>query len=242
MLSEKPWKIDAVMLLGSAIFFCLFATVSVGVGLDYFLPNLPMDDKKFYNFLANTLGFHGMTLVLLTPFLKFHGTNWSEFLGLDQPQLAKRILFGLGIGVLLVPSELGINKLSAEFITWLQMTPEPQPTMKVLQVSVSAWKRVSFGATAILLAPLTEEALFRGVLYPFLKQLGRPQVALYGTSLLFALIHANLMTFVPLFIFALIMVWLYETTDTLVVPILAHALFNAANFALYLYESSLPHG
>jgi membrane protease YdiL (CAAX protease family) len=44
------------------------------------------------------------------------------------------------------------------------------------------------------------------------------------------------MTFLPLFAFALVMIWLYERSNALAVPILAHALFNAANFTLFFFE------
>jgi hypothetical protein len=109
----------------------------------------------------------------------------------------------------------------------------------VLQVSVTLEQRVVFGLAAVLLAPVVEEILFRGILYPAIKQRGYPGFALWGTSLLFAAIHSNLMTFVPLTVLALALVWLYEKTDTLLAPIAAHAVFNAANFFLFVYGPDL---
>ena len=61
-------------------------------------------------------------------------------------------------------------------------------------------------------------------------------LAWFGVSALFALIHVNLPTFVPLFALALALTWLYERTDNLLAPIIAHALFNAANFAVLLWQ------
>jgi membrane protease YdiL (CAAX protease family) len=49
---------------------------------------------------------------------------------------------------------------------------------------------------------------------------------------MFAAIHGNLMTFVPLLVFALVLVALYERTDTLMAPFCLHASFNAVNFIL----------
>jgi membrane protease YdiL (CAAX protease family) len=86
------------------------------------------------------------------------------------------------------------------------------------------------------MAPVCEEAIFRGILYPFLKQRFQPAFGLWMSSLLFATIHANAMTFVPLTMFALVLVWLYERTETLLAPILIHALFNAANFTLLVID------
>jgi membrane protease YdiL (CAAX protease family) len=73
------------------------------------------------------------------------------------------------------------------------------------------------------------------MLYPFIKQLGWPKLAWIGVSLLFALIHVNAPTFLPLFVFALAQTWLYERTDNLLAPVAAHSLFNGANLVvLYL--------
>jgi membrane protease YdiL (CAAX protease family) len=89
--------------------------------------------------------------------------------------------------------------------------------------------RVYLGAFAVVLAPVAEEFIFRGMLYPFVKQLGSPRLAWVGVSFAFALIHDDAATFVPLFVLALALTWLYEKTDNLLAPITAHALFNATN-------------
>ena len=83
-----------------------------------------------------------------------------------------------------------------------------------------------------MLAPVAEEFVFRGVLFPFVRQLGRPKLAWLGVSLLFALVHANVAAFLPLFVLALALTWLYEKTDNLLAPIAAHSLFNAANLVI----------
>ena len=114
-----------------------------------------------------------------------------------------------------------------------------QESMQVLQLSVSLGQKIIFAIGAIILAPIVEESLFRGILYPMIKQQGYPRLALFGSSLLFAAIHFNLMTFVPLFVLALVLVLLLETTDTLLAPIITHACFNAANFFIYLNNDEI---
>ncbi len=102
------------------------------------------------------------------------------------------------------------------------------------------WTIVYLGVFAVVIAPVAEEFIFRGMLFPFVKQLGFPKLAWFGVSALFALIHLNAPTFVPLFVFALALTWLYEWTDNLLAPITAHALFNAANFAVLLWQIRHP--
>jgi membrane protease YdiL (CAAX protease family) len=88
------------------------------------------------------------------------------------------------------------------------------------------------GFTAIVLAPIAEEALFRGVIYTALKQRGYRWLALWGNAALFAFIHFNLAAMVPLFFLALVWTWLYERTGNLLASIAGHMVFNAVNFAL----------
>ena len=44
-----------------------------------------------------------------------------------------------------------------------------------------------------------------------------------------------------LFALALALTWLYERTDNLLAPITAHALFNAANYMVLLWQKSPSH-
>jgi hypothetical protein len=92
--------------------------------------------------------------------------------------------------------------------------------------------------TAVGVAPVFEEGLFRGILYPAIKQAGYPLAATWGTAFLFALTHLNLLTFLPLMVFALILSALYERTGHLLAPITAHAAFNAANYVLVLVTTA----
>ena len=88
--------------------------------------------------------------------------------------------------------------------------------------------------TAIIIAPLVEEIIFRGYLYPVIKRYSGCLFAAIMTSLLFAIVHGNLPSIVPLFILALILTFAYETTGCLWVPIATHSLFNAIQVSLML--------
>jgi membrane protease YdiL (CAAX protease family) len=112
----------------------------------------------------------------------------------------------------------------------IDLEPVVQPTVRALQGGAPVWLTVYVGLAAVLVAPFVEEVLFRGILYPTLKDRGYRRTALWGVSLLFAAIHGNLMTFVPLTFLALMLTLLYEQTGNLLAPILTHALFNALNF------------
>jgi membrane protease YdiL (CAAX protease family) len=92
------------------------------------------------------------------------------------------------------------------------------------------WLIAIFG---VLVAPFTEEGVFRGLLYPSLraKAPGGPFGAAVIVALLFALIHGNLMAFVPLFTLALVLAWVMERTNSLLACVVVHAVHNAASLA-----------
>lgn len=228
-----------VALLVSAILLSLFFGMSLSLILEQLLPPKPEGMRLFLQFLVSSVSFQGVALVLFQVFLKKHGVGWKELLGLNGPRLRRVIGLGLAVGLVVLPAALLLNNGSALLMKLLHLTPEDQPTLKVLQASSGVWQRVWFGLAAILVAPLVEEVLFRGILYPAIKQKGHPHLAFYGTSILFAAIHSNLMTFIPLTFFAMVLVMLYERTDSLMAPITAHCFFNAVNFCLFLLEPQL---
>lgn len=86
---------------------------------------------------------------------------------------------------------------------------------------------------AVCIAPVIEEMLFRGLLYPALRgRLGQLGAAVL-TSALFGAIHMNAAGFLPLFLLGLLLCRLVERTGDLRVAMLAHLLFNL-NTALQL--------
>jgi hypothetical protein len=117
-------------------------------------------------------------------------------------------------------------------LTKMGWPPEQETAVTVLTGAKTWWLRAYLGVFTVVIAPVAEEFFFRGMLYPFVKQLGRPRLAWFGVSFLFALIHWDAAAFVALFLLALVLTWLYEKTDNLLVPIVAHAFFNAVNLIL----------
>ena len=83
-------------------------------------------------------------------------------------------------------------------------------------------------------APLLEEPLFRGILFRGLDKTCPTYVAMVLSGFLFALIHVNAATLLPLWFLGVAFAWLYWRTGSILAPMLAHFLFNATNLALIL--------
>jgi membrane protease YdiL (CAAX protease family) len=189
--------------------------------------------------VGGTLCFQGATWLLIPLFLRQHQVGWSEAFGFRGPKIKHPLLLTLGFMVVFAVV-MGLQYLCVLTLKKLGWTVEDQAAVKLFTDAKSAWTIVYLGVFAVVIAPVAEEFIFRGMLFPFIKQLGWPRLAWFGTSFLFALIHLNAPTFVPLFAFALALTWLYERTDNLLAPITAHALFNATNLAVLLWQIQHP--
>ena len=80
---------------------------------------------------------------------------------------------------------------------------------------------------AVVVAPLTEEMIFRGLFQTMIRSyVGRPWPAIAMTSILFALVHADLAHWPALFVLSLGLGYSYEKSGSLLRPIFMHAFFN----------------
>lgn len=237
MLSVKPWRAEVVMQLLAGVFACLCAGVLAAGLLHHAGVAAFKSPDSFANVLVATLSFQGATLILGWIFLQWHGVDWRDLLGLKNPACAWSVLLAAGVMVLMLPVVLGLEQLSVMALGHLGWQPEDQRAVDLL-ANTHSWRlRVYLIFFAVVLAPAAEEFIFRGVLYPFVKHFGWPRLAWLGVSLLFAAIHVNLPTLLPLFVLALALTWLYEKTDCLLAPIAAHSLFNTANVIILFIQT-----
>jgi len=178
-------------------------------------------------------------LIFFIGFLRARRVKWSEAFGICNNR-RYAILGGIAVACIFLPVAEGLQWGSYHLMTNLRIEPQEQEAVRALRITNAWTNRLVLGSLALFLAPVVEELFFRGMLYPAIKQAGFPRLAIWGVSLLFALVHFNLVSFVPLFVLAILLTLLYEHTDNLLAPITAHALFNALNFGmLYLFEKQM---
>jgi uncharacterized protein len=95
---------------------------------------------------------------------------------------------------------------------------------------------LAFALCAIVLAAFAEEVFFRGILLPFAARVVGIRAGLVVQAVMFAAVHligdpGIWPLAVPLAVVGWVCGWLYVRTGSLAVPIVAHATFNAINFA-----------
>jgi hypothetical protein len=141
----------------------------------------------------------------------------------------------LGISVILTIVAISVTSLAlygADHIlrTVFEIVPAQHEKILLLQRDDAPTGLVAFAILgAVVVAPLVEEAFFRGLLLPALvKWLGSPLWAAVLSAGLFGMIHYSVAaTVVPLMIFGFMLAVAYLRSGTMVLPILVHMLFNA---------------
>lgn len=81
--------------------------------------------------------------------------------------------------------------------------------------------------STILIAPIAEEFVFRGLVYRRARAYRGVKWGIFLSALLFGIFHLNMVQGIFAFLLGLFFAWMYERTQTLIVPIVCHA---AANF------------
>ena len=231
MLSKKPWQAEFVLFFGAAMFACygFVAVLAVLLQKSGIAGFQNPDDAGFA--LLGTLGIEGPACIFILVFLRLHNLDWRNALGLRGPNLGKSLLLAAGLLPAVLLMVWLLQGASGMVLEQIGFPLENQRAVEMFLGLKSFWVRVSFGIFAVVIAPVAEEFIFRGMLYPFVKQLGSPRAAFFGISAIFAGIHFDAGTLVPLFALALVLTWLYEQTDNLLAPIVAHSLFNTVNLA-----------
>ncbi|MGC6425334.1 MAG: CPBP family intramembrane glutamic endopeptidase [Lentimonas sp.] len=135
-----------------------------------------------------------------------------------------------------------VSFLWGSFLTILQSIGliEEFPPQPLVQIFRSGGDQLMIGILvvfAVMLAPFVEEIIFRGCIYRFLKSKTTFFLAQLISGIVFSLMHANLMSLVPLIFVGIILARVYEKSGNLLVPICFHALFNGFNL-LMLYITS----
>jgi membrane protease YdiL (CAAX protease family) len=137
----------------------------------------------------------------------------------------------LGAGVLLSEAD---NVLRA-------LLPMPQWLQQVFEdLFVSEGRLLPRSFLLVIVAPVTEELLFRGIILRGLLSRHRPAAAVTLTALLFAALHMNPWQFPSALFLGVIFSWFYLRTGSLALCVLAHAIANGLALLFTLLPFDIP--
>lgn len=93
--------------------------------------------------------------------------------------------------------------------------------------------------TAVILAPLVEEMVFRGMLLDAMRRQWGDRIGVYGSSLIFAAVHVSAYALPPIFVLSIVLSRLYIRRQTLWASVFAHSAFNAIGIAILYWLRSM---
>ena len=231
----RPWPLEKLLRNLLNFLLCAYGGFLLMFAIGR-LSGSHTDQNTTLRAIIAVLSFQGAALILVHFFLRHHHTNWTEGFGF-KVNTRRALALGLGVGLVVLPTVLALQGLSILVIEKLTpLHPQEQEAVEILRATEDWSSRIILGIATVILAPIAEEVIFRGILYPTIKRAGYPLAALWGTSILFGLIHLNIATFVPLTFLAIVLVCLYEYTGNLLACITVHSFFNAANFVALYYQ------
>lgn len=176
--------------------------------------------------------FHGGMLVGILVFKYFF-----DRLPYRNPQSVswyRKVNFGVITVLIVLPSLTAVGLIWQQLLQWMGVVVEQQDLVEIFADEKSPTLLILMTLLAITVAPVTEELIFRGGIFRYMRTRTPRWVALLVPALLFGALHANLASFVPLVVLGIILALAYERTGSIVVPIVAHGLFNLHTIALIM--------
>jgi membrane protease YdiL (CAAX protease family) len=152
-----------------------------------------------------------------------------QMLGLDRSTLASGIRHGLIWSA-------GFAAAAGLMFLGLWMTGENPLAMIRSPLPASPADRALFFFVGGIVAPAAEEAVFRGLIFGYLRRWGLAVAILISTGL-FAAIHTGVALPVTQIVGGAVFALAYHKCGSLMAPIVIHTLGNLAIFALSLFAA-----
>jgi CAAX protease family protein len=160
----------------------------------------------------------------------------ADLFGFDRLGFVKVFLLGVGLLIAALPLIFASSAVVSSLFH-VDSQKDSQPIMQLFERVADPTKRIPIIVLAIVIAPLSEEFVFRGFLYGVLKRYAGALPALGFTGVAFALIHLHAPSLLPLFLLACVLTLAYELSGSLLVPMAMHALFNAITLVGVFFTS-----
>ena len=216
--------------LGKAVVWLLyFLCADYGVYLAFELLKI---DRKIYKGTFNLCSTLAVLIVMLViaRLLSIKTDPLIKMNKLKPDQVACLVIIGLGmLGV--VTTYIIVADKIATFIESMKNAMEDYRESvdrfsDTPQVVVPVWDSIIYVITLCFIVPVTEEVTFRGVIFGQLRRGFGPWVSVFLSAVLFGIMHGISVHIGYAIACGLIIAACYHITDSLVAPIILHAVFN----------------
>lgn len=220
VISNRSWSTLQVVILLSTLFLLYF--IAGFSGQFFYEEQIP------FVRLMITLGIYTLIMVLIGITNKRNGGSWAMSLGMGASSLRKLLLAPV-VYLAVIPFIILVSK--GYHLILEQLSSSEIALQEVAQIVSGdlSWLEILYILTAILVAPIYEELMFRGVIFPYCVKRAGLVPATLAVSVLFALMHFHLPSFVPLLMLSATLCLAYRRTGSLWTSIGVHMIFNAVS-------------
>ena len=221
---RRWWRADwspKEVLIALFIIFFIYSLV----GMVFFFIFRDVESILFYNYIAYVVSF--CPLIGLSAWIlvrRRHDRGLDE-LGIRWGKPGRVLLFG-GLGGL-AALVISYGAYLLVFLIFYALTGRgPVSGESEMLKEMGTGTMVLTIVVTVILAPIFEELFFRGLFYPALRRRLGVRFAIILDGAIFGALHYQ-----PIFMFSLIFVgmllaYIYEKTDSLIAPIMTHAIYN----------------
>lgn len=222
------WLDLAAVYLGLILLGMLFKTY--GEQLLSILAVIGQPDTPLNRFILSYFIQFVVTIGLVFIFSRgLHGASFRE-MGFRLVSGRSMLRYGVRGGLLVVV----VIMLLSYPVQILQPDLAPQTYAEMLTAARGTGKLIVIMIMGIIMAPLSEEILYRGMLYPVARKTLGPLGGAVLAGLLFGVAHWDLWRTIPLAAGGIILCLIYEKNRSVYVTTLAHGVWNGV-MTLILY-------
>ncbi len=215
---RADWGLGEVM----ATWLAIFGIYSVlGVVL-----MLSTDNPLFYSHLAYAIFLCPLIAISVALITRRHGRGREE-LGLRWGNPARTISFG-GLGALAAVGMSYAAFFLVYFAFYLLAGRTPVSAESEQLRGLGGGHLALTLLVTVVLAPVFEELFFRGLFYPTLRKRVGVWGAIVLNGVIFGALHMQPIFMLSLVLVGMALAFLYEKTESLAAPMLAHSMYNLA--------------
>jgi len=152
-------------------------------------------------------------------------------LGLSLMNFFKDALLGIAGYIAALPMIIGALVLSIWIAQAVNYDPPIEPILKLFLEERSALFLFYSTIFVTIVGPIFEEIFFRGFVYSAFKKKIGVLGAIFTSSLLFSLLHTNVIGLLPIMVLGILLTYLYERTGSLIPSIVVHIIHNTGMMA-----------
>jgi uncharacterized protein len=210
--------------LAAALTLFLLLNITAAVGRS----PIQLNDRDL---VANFL-FTLFVVFFIAAFLKLRGIDIDAQAGLSRASMKRAVSTGI---ILLLAAWPLIALAEGITQTLLGGGSSKQEIVDLFNSSRTIQQRVMIIVLAVVIAPISEEFIFRFFLYGVVRRYFGIAVGLVFNALLFAAAHTHLPSAAPLFVLGCCFTLAYEWSGSILVSMAMHSLFNSTQLVFLAF-------